>query len=58
MTAALKIEPPQPEAEEEGVELSPDEEEWFDEMIRETDEQIRLGKVVPAEEVLARFRAA
>jgi hypothetical protein len=61
MTAARKIEPPLPaelEEAEEGFEIPPEDEEWFDQMMAETDEQIRRGELIPAEEVLARFRTA
>jgi virulence-associated protein VagC len=41
----------------EGVVIPPDMEEWFDQMMAETDEQIRTGQVFTKEQVLAKLRA-
>ncbi len=43
---------------DDGVVLTPEEEDELDRAVAEGDEDLRAGRVVTAEEVLARFRAA
>ena len=49
---------PRPISEDEGVVLSPDEEMELEQMIAETDEDLRAGRFCTFDEMRARLRAA
>lgn len=47
---------PRPVSDEEGVILSPEQEEWFDEMSAEAEEDERAGRFITFDEMRARLR--